>query len=80
VSASQQAPLTVAIDEANDLVIVCGVRYAGELFRSLGFAEPGTWLRIEGRRPDGTLTVFTVSDSVGRSFDAMSGRTARGGS
>ncbi len=67
-------PLTVYA-EGDDLVI-CGVRYAGELFRQLALASPGTWLRIEGRPPDGVITVFVPTAEMERTFDAISGRAA----
>lgn len=57
----------------DDIVEIDGVRYQGELFRSLALAAPGTWLRIE-ERSRGVLSVRHVSDEQERTFDAMIGK------
>lgn len=69
------ADLLIDYDRSTDIVRINGVQYAGELFRALGFGSPGTWLRIEERRADGVMTVFTVCALVQRTFDAIAGRS-----
>lgn len=65
--------IDVSINEAVDVVTICGIRYSGDLFRQMALAEPGTWLRIEGRK-DGTLSVTCVNDETGRTFDLLTGK------
>lgn len=72
---TDSADLLIDYDRESDVVRVNGVPYAGDLFRAFGLSPPGTWLRIEGRRADGALTVFTVCGSVQRTFDAIAGRS-----
>lgn len=53
-------PVSIERD-ANDVVIIEGVRYAGELFRT--FAEPSdTVLYAMRRDADGTVRIVTVSN------------------
>jgi hypothetical protein len=48
----------VQIDDENDVVTICGIRYAGALFRGLGEALPvGRLFHVE-KREDGVLTIF----------------------
>ena len=68
-----QAPLQIAYNEAQDVLTIDGVPYAGLFFRALALAQPGTWLRIEERQPSGQVSVRTVPESVERTFDAISG-------
>jgi len=56
-----------------DLIWIEGIAYAGLFFRLLSIAEPGTWLRIE-ERSDGVISMSNTSDSLSRTFDALSGR------
>jgi hypothetical protein len=65
--------LDIQVDEDREVVTICGARYSFEIFRTLGIAPPGTWLRIEDRK-DGVVTVFRVSEETERSFDAITGR------
>ena len=68
------ATLQIDYDQAQDIVRINGVLYAGLLFRAMQMAQPGTWLRIEGRRNDGALIVHSVSEAVERTFDSIIGR------
>lgn len=74
---SATIPLNIEHDEAADTVTICGVRYSGYVFRSLGTAQPGTWLRIRERK-DGALSLNTVSGQVEKTFDAIVGIKAAG--
>ena len=65
--------LTVEHDEARDLLIVDGVRYSGQIFRTLALCEPGTWLRFEDRR-DGVVSLFTPGPKLERAFDIITGK------
>ena len=67
--------LDITYNEAEDTVMICGVRYTGLVFRALGTAKPGTWLRIVERK-DGTLTINLVNEGVERTFDAIAGVTS----
>ena len=41
-------------DAEADTLNICGVRYAGELFRTLGFGPTNTWIKITSRE-DGVI-------------------------
>ena len=51
--------LSYSFDADRDVATIAGVQYAGELFRGLGFFDPGTKIEIL-RREDGCLTVRTI--------------------
>jgi hypothetical protein len=63
--------LDVRYDRESDVLTIAGVKYTGELFRALGLASPGTWLRVESRVDD-VITVFTVSEETEKVFDFIS--------
>ena len=65
-------PLTVYAE--GDNLVICGICYSGDLFRKMALASPGTWLRIESRQPDGTLTFYAPQTHTERTFDALTGR------
>lgn len=55
-----------------DIVVIEGIHYAGELFRSLAFCDPGTWIRIMART-DGVLSLHAVPEETERMFDQLAG-------
>ena len=55
-----------------DLVIIFGIRYSLEIFRSFWFGPTGTWLRLDARA-DGVLTVTRASPGHGLEFDEIVG-------
>lgn len=65
--------MNIHYDEASDTVTICGIKYSGIFFRTMAIAEPGTWLRIEGRK-DGVISVFNPGDTNARSFDLLTGK------
>jgi len=69
-------PLAISYSAANDVVVINGVKYGGELFRQFALAREGQWLRIEGNR-GGTLTVFSVTDTLEKTFDLLCGKAKR---
>ena len=58
------------------VVVINGVKYSGELFRQFALAREGQWLRIEGNR-GGTMTVFSVTDTLEKTFDLLCGKAGR---
>ena len=68
-----QLSLSISYDYLTDIFTIEGVKYSGQMFRMLGVAEPGTWLRIDERK-DQMLQLTTVSDSIGTTFDAIVGK------
>ena len=48
--------LNVIYDATTDVLRVNGMSYSGHIFRMLALADPGTWLRIEGR-DNGVISV-----------------------
>jgi hypothetical protein len=72
------AELHIEHDHARDVVTICGVQYTGHLFRELGLAASGSWLRIESRR-DGVLTISNVATETERLFDLIVGKGAVAG-
>ena len=68
------APLQFDYDVASDILTVNGVKYTGEMFRSMALAPAGTWLRLDGRSEDGAkVFIRTVSPELERTFDAAIG-------
>lgn len=65
--------LTVIHDVGNDVVIIDGVPYAGDLFRQMSLASPGSWLRIEDRRNQ-CIDVFNANDETCALFDRVTKR------
>jgi hypothetical protein len=53
--------LSYSYDEDNDVLTIEGVKYAGDIFRTLGLAPVGTTIRIEGRE-DGVVAVRRIDD------------------
>ena len=53
--------LAYQYDQDTDVITIEGVKYAGEVFRTLSFAPIGTKLQIEGRE-GGTVTVRRIED------------------
>ena len=68
-------PLNIQYDEANDLLVIDGIRYSGHIFRSLALCEPGAWLRFEDRS-GGVISLFTPGPEMERAFDVMTGKGA----
>lgn len=68
-------PLRVEYDATSDLVVIDGLRYSGEVFRSLALVAPGTWFRVEGRC-NNTVHLFSPSEALEKAFDAMTGKGA----
>lgn len=66
--------IDVAYDEPTDTLTICGIKYSGAIFRTMALAEPGTWIRINERRPDGLLDVLVVPMETERIFDLLTGR------
>ena len=69
-------PLQISYSSHTDVVVINGVKYSGELFRPLALAREGQWLRIEGNR-GGTMTVFSVTDTLEKTFDLLCGKAGR---
>lgn len=67
------APLHVVYDPETDILLIDNIPYAGELFRMLSFAAPGTWLRLEDRGPSG-INVFTPDEDTEKILDRVTGR------
>jgi len=70
--------LNIKYDVSNDIVTICGMRYAGCLFRNFSLSEPGAWLRIQERiqeRKDGVITVYGPSEEMCRTIDIIAGRS-----
>jgi hypothetical protein len=63
--------LAFSYEPGRDVLTIEGVEYSGELFRQLGIAPPGSWMRIVKR--ERVLTVFTVPDEIALAFDRFSG-------
>lgn len=59
---SEAAPLDIQHDAERDVVTICGIAYAGDLFRALGFGPIGTVLRID-KRADGVVTLTRAARS-----------------
>lgn len=51
--------LAFSYDDQTDTLTVSGVKYAGELFRALGFGPVDSWIKIV-KRDDGVLTIFNA--------------------
>jgi hypothetical protein len=66
--------LPVQYDPRDDVLTVCGIRYSAHMFRMFALASPGTWMRIEQRAFNDTLTVFHPSEEIERMFDTIIGR------
>lgn len=62
----------IVYDPAKDTVQIFGIVYSMNIFRALGFSEPGTWLRIDDRRQ--SLEISTVPQKLERAFDLIAGR------
>ena len=70
--------LVIEYDEEHDILRICGVPYAGQLFRTMALAEPGHWFRIEARdKEHGQITIFSPDEAVRRMFDIVTKRTKR---
>lgn len=62
--AEKNRSLSFSYDAPNDLLIIEGVKYSGELFRSLGIhgMAVGRTFRIKERSNDGVLVIENVDD------------------
>lgn len=69
-------PLVISYSAHTDMVVINGVRYSGQLFREFALAREGQWLRMEGNR-GGTLTVFSVTETLEKTFDLLCGKAKR---
>ncbi len=69
-------PLVISYSAHTDMVVINGVRYSGQLFREFALAREGQWLRMEGNR-GGTLTVFSVTETLEKTFDLLCGKAGR---
>lgn len=49
-------PMTISYDEKADVVTICGQKFSGEFFRAFGYAEQGTWIRLD-RDEDGKVII-----------------------
>lgn len=46
-------------DQRNDILTIEGMKYAGDVFRSMGFVPVGAVFRVEGRK-DGVITLKRI--------------------
>lgn len=65
--------LDIEYDTYSDVLTIDGVKYRGEIFRTLGIAPLGTWIRINERNKYGTITLQHVSHELGKRFDEAAG-------
>lgn len=54
---------SIRVDDLGDTIEIYGIRYSGELFRNLGFAEKGTRFEI-GERGAGVVTLHRIEPSA----------------
>ena len=55
--------LQFSYDETNDVLTVEGIRYSGELFRTLGFGAIGSVLRLVERK-DGVVVMMQENNAT----------------
>lgn len=56
--ARDRLPLSISYDRTSDVLMIDGVRYAGDLFRTMGIGPTGRPI-IVTRKEDGVVTLFT---------------------
>ena len=54
---TETKPLQFEYDEQRDIITIEGVKYAGDVFRTLGLGEIGTYYKLEERRGDGLIVI-----------------------
>jgi hypothetical protein len=69
--------MEVNYDASKDVLTIDGMRYSGEIFRTLTLATPGTWFRIE-HRSDGVVACFSPAPELAQHFDLMTARENKG--
>lgn len=65
--------ISVEYDSDTDIITIEGIHYAGEFFRKMALAQPGTWLRVERKR-NGAINLFSPHDETAKLFDVMTAK------